>query len=106
MYYSQDVAKKIKIQAKLKGVSISKLLLDCELNKNALYTMQSNGYFPRVEALAKIADYLDISVDYLLGRTETTRVINIPDKIIDIITEQYNKNPKKIIIEMNDLAIT
>lgn len=97
MNNSQETANLIKSLAKLKGVSISKLLLDCELNKNALYTMQSNGYFPRVEALAKIADYLDISVDYLLGRTETTRVINIPDKIIDIITEEYNKNPKEFI---------
>lgn len=97
MNNSQETANLIKSLANLKGVSISKLLLDCELNKNALYTMQSSGYFPRVEALAKIADYLDVSIDYLLGKTVTTRVVNIPDKIIDIVSEQYNKNPKKFI---------
>lgn len=69
MNSSQETANLIKSLAKLKGVSISKLLLDCELNKNALYTMQSSGYFPRVEALTKIADYLNVSIDYLLGRT-------------------------------------
>ena len=65
-----ETADVIKSTAKSRKVSISKLLSDCELNKNALYTMQSSGYFPRVEALAKIADYLNVSVDYLLGRTD------------------------------------
>lgn len=79
MNNSQETANLIKSLANLKGVSISKLLLDCELNKNALYTMQSSGYFPRVEALAKIADYLDVSIDYLLGRTNRPQVINFSD---------------------------
>ena len=29
-----------------------------------------SAYYPRLEALTKIADYLDCSVDYLLGRTD------------------------------------
>ena len=70
MNNSQYTANKIKSLAKSKGISVNKLLIDCELNKNSIYTMQSNGYFPRVEALIKIADYLDCSVDYLLGRTD------------------------------------
>ena len=80
MYNSQETANLIKSLANLKGISISKLLLDCELNKNALYTMQSKGYFLRVEAIAKIADYLDVSVDYLLGKTDIPQVINFPDR--------------------------
>lgn len=66
----QYTANKIKSLAKSKGISVNKLLIDCELNKNSIYTMQSNGYFPRVETLIKIANYLDCSVDYLLGRTD------------------------------------
>lgn len=69
MTKSQLTANLIKNSAKSKGISISRVLSDCELNKNALYTMQSEGYYPRVETLIKIADYLDCSVDYLLGRT-------------------------------------
>ncbi len=77
MYNSQEVAEKIKQTAKLKKISISKMLLDCELNKNTLFTMQSNGYLPRTETLGKIADYLEVSVDYLLGRTqESTKIIS------------------------------
>lgn len=74
MQNSQEIANKIKCIAKIKGISISKLLFDCDLNKNALYTMQSSGYYPRVESLIKIADYLDCSVDYLLGRTDVPEI--------------------------------
>lgn len=76
MQNSQETANRIKERAKIKGVSISKLLLACELNKNAIFTMQSSGYYPRVEAITKIADYLDCSVDYLLGRTDYPEINN------------------------------
>ncbi len=70
MRNSQEVATTIKTLAKSKKITIGKMLSDCELSKNALSTMQSGGYLPRTETLAKIADYLDCSVDYLLGRTD------------------------------------
>ncbi len=73
MSNSQITADLIKKSAKSKKVSVSKLLSDCDLNKNALYTMQSEGFYPRVEALIKIADYLDCSIDYLLGRTDNAQ---------------------------------
>ncbi len=44
------------------------MLSDCELSINTLASMQSGGHYPRVEALSRIADYLGVSVDYLLGR--------------------------------------
>lgn len=70
MYNSQCIADRIKTMAKIKKITVGKMLSDCELNKNSLSTMQSGGYLPRTETLAKIADYLDCSVDYLLGRTD------------------------------------
>lgn len=69
-YESIKVAERIKEILKANKTSASKMLLDCGMNKNALYTMQSSGYLPRLEAVAQIADYLDCSVDYLLGRTD------------------------------------
>lgn len=74
MHNSQNTAKRIKSLAKTKGVSVSKLLTACDLNKNALYTMQTSGYLPRLEAIAKIADYLDCSIDYLVGRTDVPEI--------------------------------
>ena len=43
---------------------------NCNLSKNTLSSMLSGGSTPKSENLAKIADYLDCSVDYLLGRTD------------------------------------
>lgn len=69
-YDSNFVAEKIKQLLKLRKIPASKMLMDCSINKDALNTMQTKGYLPRLEAIARIADYLDCSVDYLLGRTD------------------------------------
>ena len=69
-----DVANTIKAYAKLKKLQTGQMLQDCGLNKNALSTMQSRGTYPGVETIGKIADYLDCSVDYLLGRTDNPEV--------------------------------
>lgn len=74
MYNSQQVAATIKAFSKSKKISTGKMLSDCDLSKNTLSSMQSGGYLPRAENLAKIADYLDCSVDYLLGRTDNPEV--------------------------------
>ena len=70
MYNPVAVAGNIKTIAKAKGVSIKQMLSDCGLNKNVLSTMLSRGSMPKADNIAVIADYLDCSVDYLLGRTD------------------------------------
>lgn len=74
MHNSQDVATSIKQLAKSKNISIGKLLLDCELSKNTLSSMQAGGYLPRLETIARIADYLNCSIDYLIGRTDNPEI--------------------------------
>ncbi len=68
MYNSQEVANVIKALAKERNITIGKMLADLDLSINTMSSMQSGGFYPRVESLAKIADYLGVSVDYLLGR--------------------------------------
>ena len=80
----QQTANLIKQLAKEKGVAVSKMLTDCSINKDALYTMQSKKFFPRIETITKIADYLDVSIDYLLGRSSSPE---IHDPIFEIIHE-------------------
>lgn len=89
MNNSQKVAQTIKEILKKKRISASKMLAECNMNKNSLYTMQTEGYLPRVEALAKIADYLDCSVDYLLGRTDVPEV-NKKTAYVHHMDEQYS----------------
>ena len=73
MYTSHNLAIKIKETAKIKNIVIKQMLIDCELGSNtmsALYHCKSIAF----DSLAKIADYLDCSVDYLLGRTDNPEV--------------------------------
>ncbi|MDE5768678.1 MAG: hypothetical protein K2H82_04755 [Oscillospiraceae bacterium] len=73
MYNSQEIAKRIKIKAKEKKITINQLLLACGLGKNTIVKM-GNGTDILSQNLAKIADYLEISVDYLLGRKDTPEI--------------------------------
>ncbi len=69
MYTSAEIAERIKLTAKGKKITIKDMLDKCGLSKNALSSMLSGGSMPKSDNLAKIAEYLDCSVDYLLGRT-------------------------------------
>lgn len=78
MYNPQDTAERINRLAKLKGIQQKNLLDECGLNKNVISTMLSRGSMPKADNLARIADYLDCSVDYLLGRTDCPEVARNP----------------------------
>ena len=72
MYDSEKVADRIKLLAKERNVSVRQLLIDVGLGFNTMSNMKAS--MPKADNLAKIADYLDVSVDYLLGRTEKPEV--------------------------------
>ena len=76
MVNSQELAISIKQEAKSRKIPIGKMLSECGLSVNTLSSMQSGGYFPPLEAIVKIADYLECSVDYLLGRAEIPSNMN------------------------------
>lgn len=68
MKSSQSIADTIELLRQSKNISQTKMLKDCGLGKNAIASMKT--FYPNIETLSKIADYLCCSVDYLLGRTE------------------------------------
>lgn len=70
MYDTTNTAAAIKTLAIEKGCSISALLKKCGLGKDAVNTMARRGSWLQADSLAKIADGLDCSVDYLLGRAD------------------------------------
>jgi hypothetical protein len=70
MYNSQELIVAIKSRAKEKNVLIKDVLTACDLNINTLSQVTDKKGLSSF-SLAKIADYLDCSVDYLLGRTDS-----------------------------------
>lgn len=66
MYNSNDVATRIKQCAEEKKISIRQVLINAGLGFNTMTAYKTS--MPKADNLAKIADVLDCSVDYLLGR--------------------------------------
>ena len=67
-YISSEIAERIKLIAKSKGLTVSTVLKEVNLVRNTMANFKTS--MPKADNLAKIADYLDCSIDYLMGRTD------------------------------------
>ena len=72
LYISNNVAERIKQTSKEKGIPLKKVLENAGLGFNTMSNMKTS--MPKADNLAKIADCLDVSVDYLLGRTDNPEI--------------------------------
>ncbi len=72
MYISSAVAERIKKRTKEKNVTAKRMLAEVGLGVNTMSNMKTS--MPTADNLAKIADFLDCSVDYLLGRTDNPQI--------------------------------
>lgn len=73
MYNSQEIANRIKQRAKCQGKALGEVLSSCALGKNTVSKISAGTDILTLN-FAKIADYLDCSVDYLLGRTDNPEI--------------------------------
>ena len=73
MYHAQELVQRIKNRAKQQNVLIRDMLSACDLSINAISQISDKKGLSSF-SLARIADYLDCSVDYLLGRTDNPEV--------------------------------
>ena len=53
-----------------KNVSKKTMFNDLKLNINSISTWKKRGTIPSAATVERIAEYLDVSVDYLLGKTD------------------------------------
>ena len=63
---------KIKELSKKQGVSLQKVAEDLGFSVNYLYTLKEKT--PKSDRLQEIADYFNVSTDYLLGRTDNPKI--------------------------------
>ena len=69
------------------GISLNTLEDKLKLGKNSLYGLKRNQ--PSAERLQQIADYFNVSTDYLLGRTDNPSIakdtVTTPDgRVVDL----------------------
>ena len=62
-----------------KGISISQLALDLKISKSNV-TNWKNGSVPKSDKITQIANYFDVSTDYLLGKTSIKKE-PVPDEL-------------------------
>jgi len=59
---------------KEKGISQLKLAMELNMSQNTISRYETGEREPGIIELIKIADYFDISIDYLLGRTQNPKI--------------------------------
>ena len=69
-----QITSRIKLLCRERKVSIEKLLRDCKIRRSLMYDMEKRDKTPSVKVVNDIADYFNVSVDYLLDRTDKPEV--------------------------------
>ena len=65
---------KIKELRKEKNISQLKLALDLSMNQNTISRYETGEREADYKTLIKIADYFNVSIDYLLERTDNPKI--------------------------------
>lgn len=60
---------------KLNKTNINKVSKNTYINRNCIYHWKDTKIFPKVGILSKLARELNTSIEYLIGRTDITRVL-------------------------------
>ena len=78
---------------KNKGVTKNKLLTDLGLSKNSFVAWEGRGTIPSGEVISKIANYFDVSTDYLLkgedAPMDKSSKLNIPKELEGIFVAAH-----------------
>ncbi len=64
---------RLKEVRKLKKLSQLKVAMDLNMNQNTISRYETGEREPGINELIKIADYFNISIDYLLERTDNPK---------------------------------
>lgn len=104
MYNAQTT--KARIMELCKNQSAEQMLKDCSLGVNAIRQINDTKGMASF-SLAKIADYLDCSVDYLLGRTDnpTAHIKATPlnSKLVDLLSQLTPEQQESISAQIEGL---
>ena len=65
---------RLKELRKKKGISQLRLATELNTTQNTISRYETGEREPGIDELIKIADYFNVSVDYLVGRTENPKM--------------------------------
>lgn len=76
-----------------------KIAMDLEISQESISKYETGRAFPSKVVLLKLADYLNCSVDYLLGRTDNPKInkekLSAENERIENLIFRYNRLNEK-----------
>lgn len=98
-------AKRFKQERMKKGLTQKELAIKFNTNKSNI-SRYENGYsIPKVKSLQNYADFFNVSIDYLLGRTDLRNYNQIPQPL-QKLTQKKNLKYLKIAKQIKDKNIS
>lgn len=100
------LGKRIKYLREKKNLSQKEVAKAIGITNVQLSRYESGDRKPDPETIALIADYFDVSTDYLLGREEAYKKVTINGSEIELSAEEYKvfQELKKYPVLFHDLA--
>lgn len=96
---TMNILEKIQLLCKEAGINPSNLESELGFGKGTLYKWNKSS--PNTDKLSKVADYFNVSVDWLLGKTEFRSIPDEKKLAIDVKRcEDFSERDKK------DIAVT
>ncbi|MDT2416098.1 helix-turn-helix transcriptional regulator [Enterococcus avium] len=96
---------RVKELSKKRDKNLKEVAIELGFSENAFYKWKTQS--PKAETLEKVAEYFDVSVDYLLGRTDDphfspSRIEDEDDYEQELIM-MFRKGEKEVAPEKRDL---
>lgn len=92
-YMCTDVYMRVKTEIEKQGMKLSPACTEMGLSKNAIANFRVS--MPKADTLAMIADYLNVSVDYLLGRSQAVPAVAPADDVSRLVAIYKKLSPEK-----------
>jgi len=70
-----DIADRLKKLRKARGVTQKQVSTAIGLTENNYQSFEYGTYRPSHDSIIKLADFFDVSTDYLLGRTDNPKMM-------------------------------
>ncbi len=91
-------------ECKISGITVTKLTLELGLSSSNA-TAWKNGRIPKTEVLQKIADYFDVTVDYLLGTSNQKRpLVNNDEELTEYLYELKTRPEMRMLFKLSSKA--
>ena len=95
-----QIADLITSECKKRSIKTALLLQECGINHSFISDIRHKNRAPSVDKISVIADYLGVSVDYLLGRTDK------PEGMTGDVGNNLGVNISKTACDCNDELVS